>query len=74
MGLKTREVRNLVFVLHEELVTPYQGIQNSLELYIPRHGFWFQKLDSILCQWNLDSGLQSFVGFRIISACVADVI
>ena len=25
----------------------------------------FQLLDSILCQWNLDSGFQSLVGFRI---------
>ena len=23
-------------------------------------------LDSILCQWNLDSGFQSLVGFRIL--------
>ena len=27
--------------------------------------FVFQVLDSSLCQWNLDSGFQSLVGFRI---------
>ena len=30
----------------------------------------FQVLDSSLCQWNLDSGFQSFVGFRIPKAVV----
>ena len=28
----------------------------------------FQELDSSLCRWNLDSGFQSLVGFRILSA------
>ena len=26
----------------------------------------FQKLDFSLCQWNVDSGLQSLVGFRFL--------
>ena len=30
----------------------------------------FQVLDSTLCQWNLDSGFQSFVGFRISLSCI----
>ena len=30
----------------------------------------FQVLDSSLCQWNLDSGFQSFVGFRISLSCI----
>ena len=33
----------------------------------------FQVLDSSLCQWNLDSGFQSFVGFRIpCLSCIPD--
>ena len=33
----------------------------------------FQVLDSSLCQWNLDSGFQSFVGFRIPRlSCIPD--
>ena len=35
------------------------GIQDSLVFWIPHRGF------RILCQWNLDSGLQLLVGFRI---------
>ena len=37
--------------------TPCKGIQDSLELWIPRRGF------RIVCQWNLDSEFQSLVGF-----------
>ena len=41
-------------------LAPYKAIdQGSLGFWIPRHGF------RILCQWNLDSGFQSLVGFRI---------
>ena len=32
----------------------------------------FQVLDSSICQWNLDSGFQSFVGFRIPWAVFSD--
>ena len=38
---------------------PCKEIQDSLGFWILRRGF------RILCQWNLDSGFQSFVGFRI---------
>ena len=37
-------------------VVPYKCIQHRFGLWIP---------DPILCQWNLDSGLQSLVVFRI---------
>ena len=45
------------------------GIQDSLGFWIPHSGVripgtGFQVLDSSLCQWNLDSGFQSLVGFR----------
>ena len=36
----------------------WKKIQNSLGFWIPRSGF------RILCQYNLDSGFQSLVGFR----------
>ena len=45
---------------------PREGIQNSLGFWIPRHGFRILGPGfRILCQWNLDSGFQALVGFRI---------
>ena len=38
---------------------PMQGIPDSLGFWIPGSGF------QILCQWKLDFGFQSLVGFRI---------
>ena len=32
----------------------------------------FQVMDSILSQWSLDSGFQSFVGFRSSVSCIPD--
>ena len=48
------------------IFVPCKGIQVSLVFWIPPS--WisrFQVLDSSLCQWNLDFGFQSLVGFRI---------
>ena len=48
------------------IFVPCKGIQDSLVFWIPPS--WisgFQVLDSSLCQWNLDFGFQSLVGFRI---------
>ena len=45
---------------------PCKGIQVSLGFWIPRHRFQIPgPRFRILCQWNLDSGFQSLVGFRI---------
>ena len=45
---------------------PCKGIQDSLGFWIQRLGFRIQSTGfRILCQWNLDSGFQSSVGFRI---------
>ena len=45
---------------------PCKGIQDSLGSWIPRHRFLIPgPRFRILCQWNLDSGFQSLVGFRI---------
>ena len=41
-----------------------EGIQDSLGFWTPRRDSGFQVLDSSLCQWNLDSGLELIVGFR----------
>ena len=38
-------------------IAPYKSIQDSLGFWIPSRGFW------ILCQWNLDSGVESLVKF-----------
>ena len=38
-------------------IAPYKRIQDSLGFWIPSRGFW------ILCQWNLDSGVESLVRF-----------
>ena len=40
-------------------VAPRKGIQDSLGFWIPGTEFRF------LCQWDLDSGFQSWEGFRI---------
>ena len=50
-------------ILNLYLASCIKGIQDSL-------GFWtvdsgFPVVDSSLCEWNLDSEFQSFVGFRI---------
>ena len=46
-------------------ITPYKEIQDSLGFWIPRCGFRIPEvLDSSFCQWNLNSGFQSLVGFR----------
>ena len=50
-------------ILNLYLASYIKGIQDSL-------GFWtvdsgFPVVDSSLCEWNLDSEFQSFVGFRI---------
>ena len=45
-----------------------KGIQDSLHSWILDSTSWIpdsQVLDSSLCHWNLDSGFQSLVGFRI---------
>jgi len=45
---------------------PCEEIQNSLGFWIPRRGFLILGTGfRILCQWNLDSGFQALVGFRI---------
>ena len=47
-------------------VALFKIIQNSLGFWIPRCGFWILGRGfRILFQWNLDSGFQSFAGFRI---------
>ena len=44
-----------------------KGIQESLGFWIPHRGFWIQGTGfRILCHWNVDSGFQSVVGFRIL--------
>ena len=44
----------------------HKGIQYCLGIWILCHRFRIPGLYSrIFCQWNLDSGLQSIVGFRI---------
>ena len=45
---------------------PCKGIRDSLVFWIPRHEFQIPGTGfHILCQWNLDSGFQWLVGFRI---------
>ena len=53
-------VWRLLFVCH----TPRKGIHDSLGFWILRRGFWVPGTGfQILCQWNLDFGLPSLVGF-----------
>ena len=43
-----------------------KGIQDCFAFWIPRGGFRISGTGlRILCQWTLDSGFQSLVGFRI---------
>ena len=50
----------------EYTIAPCEGIQNSLGFWISFHGFLILGTGfRILCQWNLDSGFQALVGFRI---------
>ena len=44
---------------------PWKGIQGSLGFSISRCGFQIPGNWIPVCQWNLDSGFQSIVGFRI---------
>ena len=45
----------------------WKGIQESLGFWIAHGGFWIQGTGfRILCHWNVDSGFQSVVGFRIL--------
>ena len=47
-------------------LAPCKGIRDSLVFSIPRHEFQIPGTGfHILCQWNLDSGFQWLVGFRI---------
>ena len=47
-------------------ILKFKRIQDSLECWIPRCGFRIPGTGlRIPCQWNLDSGFQSLVGFRI---------
>ena len=60
-----REVSSSHFILQSPYVRKYKGILDSgLHAVDSR----FQVLDSSFCQWNLNSGFQSFVGFRILWA------
>ena len=44
---------------------PCKKIRDSLGFWIPRRGFRIQGNGSkVLCQWNLDSGFPSLVGFQ----------
>ena len=43
-----------------------EGIQGNLGYKIPLRGIWIPGTGfRVLCQWNVDSRLQSLVGFRI---------
>ena len=45
---------------------PCKGIQGSLGFWLPYHGFRIPGIEfRILCQWSLNSGFQSLVGFQI---------
>ena len=45
---------------------PCKGIQGSLGFWLPQHGFRIPGIEfRILCQWSLNSGFQSLVGFQI---------
>ena len=48
----------------ERKFAPCKGIHGRLGFWIPRVDSGFQALDfaGIFCQWNMDSGLQSFLG------------
>ena len=58
------DVRTVKFFLsyHSPHVRESRAVLNS-EIHAEDSGF--QVLDSPICQWNLDSGFQSLVGFRI---------
>ena len=49
-----------------DLSPDVRGSKTYLGFWIPRHGFRILGTGiRILCQWNLDSGFQSLVGFQI---------
>ena len=52
------------YVGHDTPIASCKGIQDSLGFWIPRRRIPDSRYLS-LCQWNLDSGFQSLVGFRI---------
>ena len=65
-------INQLLDELHDfpiilRFLAPSKGIQYKLGFWIPRRGFRILGPGArILCQWNLDSGFQALVGFRIL--------
>ena len=52
---------------YKDLSSDERESKKSLGFWIPHRGFWIQGTGfRILCHWNVDSGFQSVVGFRIL--------
>ena len=65
---------SLFLVIERFAPCKYKGIQDSLGFWIPRHGFRIPGTGfRILCQWKLDFGFQSLVGFRIPEATISQI-
>ena len=60
----------LIYLVHDSSHARKSKTVLDSGLHAVRSGF--QVLDSSLCQWNLDSGFQSLVGFQIPNSGISD--
>ena len=56
----------------EKEISPVRKSRTVLDSGFQAMDSGFQELDSSLCQWKLDFGFQSLVGFRITLSCIPD--